>query len=201
MKTKMILASSNPHKLREFREILEPLGCEVISQRDAGIDCDPEENGETFLENSAIKARAIYEIAKVPVIADDSGIEVDYLNGEPGVHSARYGGTRDDKIHNDLVLEKLAGVPDEKRTARFVCAITYIDENGVMSQFLGKFEGRIGYKERGKNGFGYDPIFMVGDISSAEMTPDEKNAVSHRGKALRMLAEHIKNAKKDENNA
>ena len=201
MKTKMILASGNPHKLREFREILEPLGCEVISQHDAGIDIDPEENGTTFLENSAIKARAIYEIAKTAVIADDSGIEVDYLGGEPGVYSARYGGTRDDKAHNDLVLKKLDGVPDEKRTARFVCAITYIDENGAESQFLGKFEGRIGYEERGKNGFGYDPIFMVGDISSAEMTPDEKNAVSHRGKALRLLAEHIKNIKKDENNA
>ena len=191
MKTKMVLASSNPHKLREFREILEPLGCEVISQRDAGIDVDPEETGSTFEENSAIKARAVYEIARCPVIADDSGLEVDALGGEPGVYSARYGGTRDDKAHNDLVISKLEGVPDSERTARFVCAITYIDENGEESHFLGKFEGRIGYEERGKNGFGYDPIFMVGDISSAEMSPEEKNAVSHRGKALRLLAEHI----------
>ena len=191
MKTKMVLASSNPHKLREFREILEPLGCEVISQRDAGIDVDPEETGSTFEENSAIKARAVYEIARCPVIADDSGLEVDALGGEPGVYSARYGGTRDDKAHNDLVISKLEGVPDSERTARFVCAITYIDENGEESHFLGKFEGRIGYEERGKNGFGYDPIFMVGDISSAEMSPEEKNAVSHRGKALRLLAEYI----------
>ncbi len=191
MKTKMVLASSNPHKLREFREILEPLGCEVISQRDAGIDVDPEETGSTFEENSAIKARAVYEIARCPVIADDSGLEVDALGGEPGVYSARYGGTRDDKAHNDLVILKLEGVPDSERTARFVCAITYIDENGEESHFLGKFEGRIGYEERGKNGFGYDPIFMVGDISSAEMSPEEKNAVSHRGKALRLLAEYI----------
>ena len=191
MKTKMILASSNPHKLREFREILEPLGCEVISQHDAGIDVEPDETGTTFEENSAIKARAIYEIARCPVIADDSGLEVDALGGEPGVFSARYGGTRDDSAHNALVLSRLEGVPDEKRTARFVCAITYIDAEGVESHFLGKFEGRIGYEERGKNGFGYDPIFMVGGISSAEMTPDEKNAVSHRGKALRLLAEHI----------
>lgn len=189
---KMILATKNMHKLREFREILEPLGCHVISQDEAGIDVDPEETGDTFEENSAIKARAVYEIAKCAVIADDSGLEVDALGGEPGVHSARYGGTRDDRLHNDLVLEKLSGVPDEKRTARFVCAITYIDENGKESSFLGKFEGRIGYKELGKNGFGYDPIFMVGDISSAEMSPDEKNAVSHRGKALRLLAEHIR---------
>lgn len=189
---KMILATKNMHKLREFREILEPLGCHVISQDEAGIDVDPEETGDTFEENSAIKARAVYEIAKCAVIADDSGLEVDALGGEPGVHSARYGGTRDDRLHNDLVLEKLSGVPDEKRTARFVCAITYIDENGKESSFLGKFEGRIGYKELGKNGFGYDPIFMVGDVSSAEMSPDEKNAVSHRGKALRLLAEHIR---------
>lgn len=191
----MILASNNPHKLREFREILEPLGCHVISQKEAGIDVDPDETGDTFEENSAIKARAVYDIAKCAVIADDSGLEVDALGGEPGVHSARYGGTRDDKVHNDLVLKKLEGVPDEKRTARFVCAITYINENGEESQFLGKFEGRIGYKELGRNGFGYDPIFMVGDVSSAELSPDEKNAVSHRGKALRMLAEYIKERK------
>ena len=190
--TKMILASGNPHKLREFREILEPLGCEVISQHDAGIDIDPEETGTTFEENSAIKARAVYDIAHCAVIADDSGLEVDALGGEPGVYSARYGGTRDDIAHNDLVIAKLEGVPDEKRTARFVCAITYIDDNGIESHFLGKFEGRIGYEMRGEHGFGYDPIFMVGDISSAEMTPDEKNAVSHRGKALRLLAEHIR---------
>ena len=195
---KMILASSNPHKLREFREILEPLGWEVISQKDAGIDVDPEENGSTFAENSAIKARAVYEIARTAVIADDSGLEVDALGGEPGVYSARYGGTRDDKAHNALVLDKLKDVPDEKRTARFVAAITYIDENGKESSFIGKFEGRIGYEERGKNGFGYDPIFMVGDISSAELSPDEKNAVSHRGKALRALAEYL-SADKEEN--
>lgn len=188
---KMILASNNPHKLREFREILEPLGFQVISQKEAGIDIDPEETGETFEENSAIKARAVYNIAKCAVIADDSGLEVDALGGEPGVHSARYGGTRDDKAHNDLVLKKLEGVPDEKRTARFVCAITYIDDNGAESSFLGKFEGRIGYKELGKNGFGYDPIFMVGDVSSAELSPDEKNAVSHRGKALRELEAYL----------
>ena len=201
MKTKMILASSNSHKLREFREILEPLGCEVVSQKEAGIDVDPDETGSTFEENSAIKARAVYEIAKCAVIADDSGLEVDALGGEPGVYSARYGGTRDDRRHNELVLEKLNGVPDEKRTARFIAAITYIDEKGEEFCFVGKFEGRIGYCERGKNGFGYDPIFMVGDISSAEMTPDEKNAVSHRGKALRLLAEHIMKNIPEENDA
>lgn len=199
--TKMILASSNPHKLREFREILEPLGCEVISQKEAGIDCEPEETGATFEENSSIKARAIYEIAKCAVIADDSGLEVDALGGEPGVYSARYGGTRDDIAHNDLVISKLKGVPDEKRTARFVCAITYIDDSGNESHFLGKFEGRIGYEMKGEHGFGYDPIFMVGDRSSAEMTPEEKNAVSHRGKALRLLAEYLIKKNLEDKNA
>ncbi len=195
MSNKIILASSNQNKLREFKEILEPLGYEIISQRDAGIDIDPEETGTTFAENSAIKAKAVYEVAKCAVIADDSGLEVDYLNGEPGVYSARYGGTRDDKVHNKIVLQKLEGVPDEKRSARFVAAISYIDDDGRLSQFIGKFEGRIGYEERGKNGFGYDPIFMVGGISSAEMTPEEKNAVSHRGKALRELAGYLSSTK------
>lgn len=195
MSNKIILASSNQNKLREFKEILEPLGYEIISQHDAGIDIDPEETGTTFAENSAIKAKAVYEVAKCAVIADDSGLEVDYLNGEPGVYSARYGGTRDDKVHNKIVLQKLEGVPDEKRSARFVAAISYIDDGGRLSQFIGKFEGRIGYEERGKNGFGYDPIFMVGGISSAEMTPEEKNAVSHRGKALRELAGYLSSTK------
>lgn len=189
---KIILASSNRNKLREFREILAPLGWEVISQHDLGIDADPEETGSTFEENSSIKARAVYDIARAPVVADDSGLEVDALGGEPGVYSARYGGTRDDRLHNRIVLKKLEGVPDEKRTARFVAAITYIDADGQQYQFVGKFEGRIGYEERGKNGFGYDPIFMVGDKSSAEMSPEEKNAVSHRGKALRTLADYLK---------
>lgn len=189
---KMVLASSNAHKLREFREILEPLGYDVVSQHELGIDIDPEETGTTFSENSAIKARAVYEASHLPTVADDSGLVVDALNGEPGVYSARYGGTRDDKAHNDLVLKKLEGVPDEKRSARFVCAVTYIDASGSEHRFEGSFEGRIGYGERGENGFGYDPIFMVGEISSAEMSPEEKNSMSHRGKALRALADYLK---------
>lgn len=189
---RMILASSNQNKLREFKEILSPLGWEVVSQHDLGIDVDPDETGTTFEENSAIKARAVYNIAHLPTVADDSGLEVDALGGDPGVYSARYGGTRDDKVHNQIVLKKLEGVPDDKRTARFIAAITYIDESGREYSFTGKFEGRIGYSERGKNGFGYDPIFMVGDISSAEMTPEEKNSQSHRGKALRALSEYLK---------
>ena len=189
---KLILASNNKDKLREFKEILEPLGFEIKSQREEGIDIEAEETGETFFENSAIKAQAVYDIAHCPVIADDSGLEVDYLGGEPGVYSARYGGEEVDDIGRCyLVLDKLTGVPDEKRTARFVAVISYIDENGKLSQFKGTIEGRIGYDRRGEHGFGYDPIFMVGDKSTAEISPEEKNKISHRGKALMMLKEFL----------
>lgn len=191
---KLILASNNKDKLREFKEILEPLGFEIKSQREEGIDIEAEETGDTFFENSAIKARAVYDIAHCPVIADDSGLEVDYLGGEPGVYSARYGGEDVDDIGRCyLVLEKLNGVPDEKRTARFVAVISYIDENGELSQFKGTIEGRIGYERIGDHGFGYDPIFMVGDKSTAQLDPEEKNKISHRGKALMLLKEFLEN--------
>ncbi len=191
---KLILASNNKDKLREFKEILEPLGFEIKSQREEGIDIEAEETGDTFFENSAIKARAVYDIAHCPVIADDSGLEVDYLGGEPGVYSARYGGEGVDDIGRCyLVLEKLNGVPDEKRTARFVAVISYIDENGELSQFKGTIEGRIGYERIGDHGFGYDPIFMVGDKSTAQLDPEEKNKISHRGKALMLLKEFLEN--------
>ena len=191
---KLILASNNKDKLREFKEILEPLGFEIKSQREEGLDIEAEETGDTFFENSAIKARAVYDIAHCPVIADDSGLEVDYLGGEPGVYSARYGGEGVDDIGRCyLVLEKLNGVPDEKRTARFVAVISYIDENGELSQFKGTIEGRIGYERIGDHGFGYDPIFMVGDKSTAQLDPEEKNKISHRGKALMLLKEFLEN--------
>lgn len=189
---KTVLASNNKNKLREFREILEPLGWEVISQSEAGVDTEAEENGATFEENAYIKAKAAYEVTGLPVIADDSGLCVDALGGEPGVYSARYAevGKRRAKV-----LEKLAGVPDEKRTAQFVCALCFIDENGEKHIFRGECEGRIGYENRGTNGFGYDPIFMVGDKSFAELSPDEKNAVSHRGNALRMFRKYMSERK------
>ncbi len=189
---KLILASNNKDKLREFKEILEPLGFEIRSQREEGINIEAEETGDTFFENSAIKARAVYDIAHCPVIADDSGLEVDYLGGEPGVYSARYGGEDVDDIGRCyLVLDKLKGVPDEKRTARFVAVISYIDQNGELSQFKGTIEGRIGYERIGDHGFGYDPIFMVGDRSTAQLDPEEKNKISHRGKALMLLKEFL----------
>lgn len=191
---KLVLASNNKDKLREFKEILEPLGFEIRSQKEEGIFLEPDENGKTFFENSAIKARAVYEVARCPVVADDSGLEVDYLGGEPGVYSARYGGEEVDDIGRCyLVLDKLKGVPDEKRTARFVAVISYIDENGELSQFEGKIEGRIGYERLGEHGFGYDPIFMVGDKSTAELDPEEKNRISHRGVALRAMKAYLEN--------
>ncbi|HIV10512.1 MAG TPA: RdgB/HAM1 family non-canonical purine NTP pyrophosphatase [Candidatus Faeciplasma avium] len=188
----LILASNNLDKLREVKKIMEPAGFTVLSQIEAGIELEADETGTTFSENSAIKAKALYELVKKPVIADDSGIEVDYLNKEPGVYSARYGGEGVDDVGRcELILSRLEGVEDGLRTARFVAVITYIDENGKMMQFEGRIEGRIGYKRIGDRGFGYDPIFMVGQRSLAEFTDSEKNAVSHRGEALRKLEKYL----------
>lgn len=193
----LILASNNKDKLREVKRILTPLGFSVKSQSEAGINFEAEETGTTFAENSAIKAKAIYDITHTAVIADDSGIVVDALNGEPGVYSARYGGEDVDDIGRCcLILDKLQGVPDEKRTARFVAVITYIDENGDTAQFEGRIEGRVGNERVGEHGFGYDPIFMVGDRSLAQFSDDEKNAVSHRGNALRELEKFLKEKNK-----
>lgn len=189
---KLILASNNKDKLREVKRILSPLGFEVMSQSEAGISLEAEETGSTFAENSAIKAKALFDIVHAPVIADDSGIVVDALGGEPGVYSARYGGEGVDDVGRcHLILDKLDGVADDQRTARFVAVITYIDQNGKVTQFEGRIEGKIGYRMCGENGFGYDPIFMVGERSLAEFSPDEKNAVSHRGNALRKLEEFL----------
>lgn len=188
----LILASNNKDKLREVKRILAPYGYNVISQSEAGIHLEADETGTTFAENSAIKAKTIFDILHKPVIADDSGIEVDYLGGEPGVYSARYGGEGVDDIGRCyLILDRLKGVPDEQRTARFVAVITYIDKNGGMAQFEGKIEGRIGYERIGERGFGYDPIFMVGERTLAQFSDDEKNAVSHRGNALRKLEAYL----------
>lgn len=188
----LILASNNKDKLREVKRIMEPLGFSVKSQREAGIDLEADETGTTFAENSLIKAKALYDIVKCAVIADDSGLVVDALGGEPGVYSARYGGEGVDDIERCyLVINKLGNTPMEQRTARFVAVITYIDANGEVAQFEGKIEGKIGYERLGERGFGYDPIFLVGDRTLAEFTDDEKNAVSHRGNALRALKEYL----------
>jgi len=191
--SRIILASNNKGKIREISEILSPLGFEVVSMKDSGIDIDIEENGTTFRENAAIKARAIYDMTNTAVIADDSGLMVDFLDGAPGVYSARYCGEgATDEDRNNKLLSELSGVPDNKRTAAFMCVICYIDENGREQFAEGGCEGKIGYEPKGENGFGYDPIFMYGERSFAEILPEEKNQISHRANALRKLQEIMK---------
>ena len=199
---KIILASNNKNKIVELKQILFPLGYEIISQSEAGVNIEVEESGTTFEENSMIKAKAIYEISKMPVIADDSGLEVDYLGKAPGVYSHRYAGENaTDKDRCKKILNELDGVSDEKRTVRFVCVISYIDSNGNASVMRGECEGFIGKEMKGDNGFGYDPIFMIGDRSFAEISSEEKNTISHRANALKKLTEKLKGEKYDNNKA
>jgi len=191
MNKQIIAATNNKGKLAELKKILEAHGFTVLSLEDAGITAVPEEVGTTFEENARIKAREIFNIAKETyaggspaVIADDSGLEVDFLGGEPGVYTANY--------NIAWLLEKLGNTPYEKRGARFVCYICYIDESGNEQFFNGTCEGRIGFESKGENGFGYDPIFEVReDVTMAMLTDDEKNMISHRGEALRKLAENL----------
>ena len=188
---KIIAATKNKNKLREFGEILK--GFEIISQEEAGIDIDVEETGTTFEENSLLKAKAIFEASGITAIADDSGLCVDALGGEPGVYSARYGGEGyDDKGRVELLLKNMKDVPRENRTARFVCAITLVGNDGIITA-RGECEGTIDYSPKGENGFGYDPVFFVTQYQKtmAEISPEEKNAISHRGKALKIFAEKI----------
>lgn len=186
---KIIIATHNKHKLQEMGRILSPMGYEVVTDLDLGIELsDVEENGETFLDNARIKAEAGCKESGLPCIADDSGLCVDALNGAPGVYSARYSGVHgDDDGNNRKLLSELSGVPTEKRTAHFACAICVSFPDGSEVTATGKCEGYIGYEKKGTNGFGYDPLFMVGDRSLAEMTAQEKDAISHRGNALKEL--------------
>ena len=189
---RIVIASNNAGKLREIRDILQPLGFTVVSQREAGISIEVEENGETFAENAALKARAVYKALHCPVIADDSGLLVDALDGAPGVHSHRFAGEgATDADRNAKLLELLDGVPAVKRTARFECVLCYVDAAGETHFFSGTCEGRIGTAPAGKNGFGYDPLFCVGDRTMAQMTEEEKNQVSHRANALAELARYF----------
>ncbi len=185
---KLVMATNNANKLREVREILSPLGIEVLSQKEAGADCEPEENGKTFAENALIKAKAVYDIVKLPVIADDSGLCVDALDGRPGVFSARYAPKGQECAK---LLEEMKDVPDDKRQAAFQCVIAYIDDKTTFTVSGATIGGKIGYEERGTNGFGYDPIFLCGDKTMAEMTAEEKNAQSHRGAAMKALYEQL----------
>lgn len=191
---KLILASNNAHKLREFREILSPLGIEIIPQSEAGCHFEVDETGTTFEENAYLKAAAVTAATGLPAVADDSGLVVDALGGEPGIYSARYTGNHEDtdEDRTNLVLAKMEGV--EQRSARFVSCISCTFPNGDRIDTRGECEGHIQHQATGKNGFGYDPIFRpVGyACSTAEMTPDEKNAISHRGKSLREFYEKLK---------
>ena len=199
---KLIAATNNTHKVIEFKRILEPLGYTVLSQKEAGIHIEVEETGETFEENAYLKAKSVYEASGLPTVADDSGIAVDALNGAPGVYSARYGGPAlDDVGRYEKLLAEMENVPDSNRTARFVCAISLILSNEKVYSFTGVCEGKIGYAPRGENGFGYDPIFMVGDKSTAELSPAEEDKISHRGQALRKmekLLRKMQNGESDE---
>ena len=192
-KTTLVVASHNPGKLREIREILAGQDVEVILQSDLGLDIDVEETGTTFEENARLKAQAVMDASGLPTVADDSGIEVDALDGGPGVYSARFGGTRDDEAHNRLLLKKLAGVPDPERTARYVCAVVCLFPDGRAYTGKGTCEGWIGHEEIGTGGFGYDPLFCLpgGTVTMAQLTEEEKNKISHRGRALRAMAEQM----------
>lgn len=191
---KIIFATGNKDKLKEIRMILSGTGLEIISMKEAGVTGDIEENGTTFEENALIKARAVCSMTGFPALADDSGLVIDALNGEPGVQSARYLGhdTSYDIKNNDLI-RRLDGVPDEKRSARFVCAIACALPDGRSFTEEAAMEGRIGYEIRGENGFGYDPIFYLPEYgcTSAEISPEEKNRISHRGKALRAMKDRL----------
>lgn len=191
MERKIIFATGNENKMKEIRMILSDLGMPILSMKEAGISVDVVEDGSTFEENALIKATEIAkEVENCIVLADDSGLEIDYLNKEPGIYSARYAGENTSyDIKNNLLLERLNGVPDEKRTARFVCAIAAAFPDGSTEVVRGTIEGRIGYEIAGENGFGYDPIFYVPEYgcTTAQMDPETKNLLSHRGNALRAM--------------
>lgn len=192
--SRIIFATGNAGKMREIKEILADMNMEILSMKEAGISADIKEDGTTFEENAVIKAKAIAELTNDIVLADDSGLEVDYLNKEPGIYSARYMGEDTSyTIKNQAIIDRLDGVPKEKRTARFVCAIAAVLPDGEVLTTRGTIEGYIGTKSAGVNGFGYDPIFYVDEYgcSTAELSEEQKNEISHRGKALRAMKEQL----------
>ena len=193
---KVVLASKNKHKLEEIRQITDKFDIELILQSELGVDIDVEETGTTFEENSLIKAKAVMEATGLPALADDSGIAVDALNGEPGVYSARYGfdESLDDWGRLLLLLKNTEHVPDGQRQAKFVCVISLVMPDGKVIQARGEIHGELTREARGEGGFGYDPIFYYPPLgkTTAELTPEEKNAVSHRGNALKVFYEELK---------
>lgn len=196
---KVLVASNNKGKLKEFNKILGELGIECISMNDAGIDIEVEETGTTFLENAKIKAEAIYKIAKMPTVSDDSGLCVDALGGEPGVYSARYAGEHgNDEKNNKKLLTNLKNIPPEKRTARFMSVVYLVLDDNTAISAQGTAEGFIIDEPKGENGFGYDPIFFSPTLGKtfAQASGEEKNAISHRGSALRELKRKLSEIKK-----
>ena len=195
---KVVLASRNPHKLVEIRQITDKFGMELVLQSELGVDIDVEENGTTFEENSYIKAEAVMKATGLPALADDSGIAVDALNGEPGIYSARYGfdESLDDWGRLYLLLKNTEHVPDGQRQAKFVAVITMVTPDGKTIQARGEIHGELLRAPVGENGFGYDPIFYYPPYgkSTAEMRPEEKNEVSHRANALKVFYEKLKEA-------
>ncbi len=195
MSKRIIFATGNQNKMREIKEIMDGMGYEILSMKEAGIDADIEETGSTFEENALLKAQGVAAHCNDIVLADDSGLEVDYLNKEPGIYSARYMGENTSyDIKNQNILDRLEGVPYQKRSARFVCAVAAVFPDGDSLVVRDTMEGFIGNKIAGENGFGYDPIFFLDEYqcSSAELSREEKNKISHRGKALQKMKEELK---------
>lgn len=192
---KIIFATSNEGKMKEVREILADINVPVLSLKEAGIKADIDENGKSFEENAIIKAKAVMELTGALVLADDSGLEVDYINKEPGIYSARYMGEDTPySIKNKNIIERLKDAKGDERSARFVCAIAAALPDGRVLTTMASIDGVIGYEERGENGFGYDPILYVPEYgkTTAELDMEEKNKISHRGKALRMMKEELR---------
>ena len=198
MSMKVVLASKNRHKLEEISKITEKFDIELILQSQCGVDIDVEENGTTFEENSLIKAKAVMEATGLPALADDSGIAVDALNGEPGIYSARYGfdESLDDHGRMMLLLKNTEHVPDGQRQAQFVCVITMVTPEGKVIQARGEVHGELTREPRGENGFGYDPIFYYppAGCTTAQLPSEQKNEISHRGNALKLFYEKMKEA-------
>ena len=191
MKRRIIFATGNENKMKEIRMILDDLGLEILSMKEAGVDAEIVEDGMSFEENAEIKARAVSRVLTNDIVlADDSGLEIDYLDKAPGIYSARFAGEDTSyDVKNRIFLDRLEGVPDEERTARFVCAVAAVFPDGTASTVRETIEGRIAHEIAGENGFGYDPIFYVPEYgcTTAEMSPEQKNRLSHRGKALRAM--------------
>lgn len=196
MKKRIIFATGNENKMKEIRMILKDLGIEILSMKEAGVDVDIVEDGMSFEENAEIKARAVARVLTSDIVlADDSGLEIDYLDKAPGIYSARFAGEDTSyDIKNRILLDRMEGVPDEERTARFVCAVAAVFPDGTVSTVRKTIEGRIAEEAAGGNGFGYDPIFYVPEYgcTTAEMKPEQKNELSHRGKALRAMRDILK---------